>query len=55
MDLLDKQIKDFLEKETSALSKPVNSRWVPGVEDFYEFITDKIGRASCRERVCQYV
>ena len=42
MDLLDKQIKSFLEKESNALSRPVNSRWVPSTEDFYEFITDRL-------------
>ena len=42
MDLLDKQIKDYLKKEIAMLQKSGTRVISPDAEDFYEFITEKL-------------
>ncbi len=46
MDLLDKQIMDYLKSEVKAISRSERFRVPPSEEDFYLFITGKLeGRA----------
>ena len=42
MDVLDKQIRDFFTRETLILRKGNRLKVDPSVEDFYEFVMDKL-------------